>query len=265
VITDRQQRLIDALAPALSNDVRIESAWLAGSLGKRSGDAFSDVDVLVVVPDGELQPVLDSYRANMASIIDVVRVNLVRARVLNCITENWERFDITFVKPAEFAARPFEHMTALFNRGTPEREAPAPSTYKTSPERILELVNEFIRVLGLLPVAIGREEYVLAEDGIGLLRRMTIDLMIEQNGIAPSARGGALHLHRLLTSGQHALLSALPPVSATRDSALAGHQALARLFLPLAREMAAQSGAVWPSTFEEATRRHLARTIGMEI
>ena len=94
---------------------------------------------------------------------------------------------------------------------------------------------------------------------------MTIDLMIEQNGIAPSARGGALHLRRLLTSGQHALLSALPPVSATRESALAGHQALARLFLPLAREMAAQCSAVWPSEFEDATRRHLARTIGMEI
>jgi predicted nucleotidyltransferase len=265
MITDRQQRLIDALTRMLSNDPRIESAWLAGSLGNGSGDAFSDVDILVVVPDPVLQPATDDYHANMAALMGVVRVNLVRGRVLNCITEDWDRFDLTFVKRGEFAMRPFAQLVALVNRGTPEPTPAATSIYQPSAERVLELVNEFIRVLGLLPVAVGREEYVLAEDGIGLLRRMTIELMIEQNRIAPSARGGALHLRRLLTSDQHGLLSALPPVSATRDSALAGHQALARLFLPLARELAAQSGAVWPVAFEDATRRHLARTIGMEV
>jgi predicted nucleotidyltransferase len=265
MITDHQRRLIDALTRVLSDNARIESAWLAGSLGSRSGDAFSDVDVLVVVPDLLLQLALDNYHANMAALMGVVRINLVRGRVLNCITEDWDRFDLTFVTPSEFATRPYEQLAALVNRGTPERKPTATSAYQPSAERILELVNEFIRVLGLLPVALGREEYVLAEDGIGLLRRMTIELMIEQNRIAPLARGGALHLRRLLTPEQHDLLSALPPVSATRDSALTGHQALAKLFLPLARELAAQSGADWPTAFELVTRRHVARSIGLEI
>jgi len=261
VITSRQQELVDALKLALAKDPRIESAWLAGSLGKGTGDAFSDVDILVVVPEAALQPVIGEYRTSISTIADVVRVSLVRGRVLNCITEGWDRFDLTFVQSGEW---PFEQMTNLFNRGTATPGAPPAAAYEPSASRILELVNEFIRVLGLLPVAIGREEYLLAQDGIGLLRRMTIDLMIEENGIAPSARGGALHLRRLLTPEQHALLSALPPVSATRDSAVAGHRAIARLFLPLAREMARQSGADWPQAFEDATRRHLL-TIGLEI
>jgi len=265
VITHPQQRLIDSINLALSRDSRIKSAWLAGSLGRGSGDAFSDVDIAVVVADADLQAALNSYRENASSIAHVVQINLVRGRVLNCITTDWDRFDLTFMKPGEFAGRPFEPMMALFNRETPERETPPASAYEPSADRVLEIVNEFIRVLGLLQVGIGREEYVLLEDGIGLLRRMTVDLMIEKNGIAPSARGGALHLRRLLTPEQHALLSALPPVSATRESALAGHQALARLLLPLARDMAARAGAIWPSAFEEATRRHLARTIGLEI
>src|ERR1044071_218812 len=51
-MTPEQQSLVDAISAVLQGDPRIEAAWLAGSLGRNAGDEFSDVDVVVLCPDG---------------------------------------------------------------------------------------------------------------------------------------------------------------------------------------------------------------------
>ena len=263
--TPAQQSLIDAIVRVLSADGRIESAWLTGSLGKGAGDEFSDVDVTVVAPDGVFEETLRSYSNNTSAIAPVVFSQVVHVRIVNCVTRDWERFDLTFVKPAEYAVMPLAAARPLFNRGTPERTFPVPPPYKITAARVLQLTNEFIRVLGLTPVGIGRGEFLTMQDGTGLLRRMTLDLMMESNGIGPAARGGALHLNQFLTGEQRGALEAVPPVGAAPESVLAAGTALARIFLPLAKKLAAETGAHWPSSFEDATRAHLARTLGAKI
>ena len=154
----------------------------------------------------------------------------------------------------------------LFNMGAPiEPEARSRTPHRPSAQRIRALVDEFLRVLGLASVGLGREEYILLEDGAGLLRKMTIDLMLEKSGVGPADRGGALRLNSYLTPDQRAALEAMPPLSADRDSAIAVHQALARIFLPLAKNLASEIGAEWPSAFEDATRRSLRERLGIEI
>jgi len=49
--TAEQQHLIDVLTRLIEVDPRVEAAWLAGSLGKGGGDEFSDVDLLLLVPE----------------------------------------------------------------------------------------------------------------------------------------------------------------------------------------------------------------------
>jgi predicted nucleotidyltransferase len=265
VTTPAQQSLIYAITRALSADTRIESAWLSGSLGKGGGDEFSDVDVTVVVPDASFVETLRVYSNDVSAIAATVFSQVVHGRVVNCVTENWDRFDLTFVKPSEFAAMPLAAAKPLFNRGTRERTFTAPPPYKTTAARVLQLANEFIRVIGLSPVGIGRGEFLTLQEGSGLLRRMTLDLMLEANGIGPQVRGGALHMNLFLTDEQRRALESVPPVGATRESVIAAGIALARLFLPLAKTLAAQTGATWPTAFEDATRKHLARTIGMNL
>ena len=263
--TAAQQSLIGSITRALSADARIESAWLSGSLGKGGGDEFSDVDVTVVVPVGTFDETLAAYAADLSAIATVVFSQIVSGRVISCVTEDWERFDLTFVKPREFAAMPLSAIKPLFNRGTAERVVAPPQPYKPSAQRILQLANEFIRVLGLAPGGLGREEYLVAQWGIELLRRMTLDLMLERNGISPAARGGALHMNTLLTPEQRRIMEALPPVGPTRVSLLEADRLLAAIFLPLAKQLADETGAVWPLAFEQATRRHLAHALGLHI
>jgi hypothetical protein len=119
-------------------------------------------------------------------------------------------------------------------------------------------------MLGLAPGAIGRGEYLAGLDGAGMMRRMIIDLMREKNGTA-SVPGSAIHVNVHLTGEQRRALEALPPLNADRGSLLAMNQALWRIFRPLAQELCAQTGAAWPSAFEEATRRHLAGALDLHI
>jgi hypothetical protein len=119
--------------------------------------------------------------------------------------------------------------------------------------------------MGLMAVAEGRGDWLMAPSGADLLRRALIDLMLEENGVAPGDRGGMLGRARLLTPEQHAELATIPPVGADRDSLLALHIHISGLFLPRARRLAAETPAAWPQALEAATRRHLRQRLGFEL
>ncbi|HEY5107695.1 MAG TPA: hypothetical protein VII73_13155 [Caulobacteraceae bacterium] len=114
-------------------------------------------------------------------------------------------------------------------------------------------------------MGIGREEYVLGLTGVDLLRRMTIDLMLEENGVGPVERGGALHRNPLLSPDQRRALEDLAPVAAAGGGIIAANVALAKIFLPRARRLAGRIGMVWPEAFEAATRRHLRDRLGVSL
>ncbi len=261
-----QQALIDRICGALRADDDVDAAWLAGSLGRGKGDAFSDVDVLVLAVDGRLGQLMARYAADVSSMAEAVLLNpLFGGRVLNVVTSDWQRFDLSFVEGSDLGRYDRTALAALFSKSGREPPRKSPTPYQTTPEQLLKLVNEFLRVLGLLVVGSGREEYVLGLTGVDLLRQMTFELMLEENGLGPADRGGALHRWPLLTPDQQDQLRALDPVVADRDGIIAADMALARIFLPRARHLAQRVGLAWPEAFEEATRRHLKDRLGVTL
>lgn len=263
----REQRtLIDAAHRTLFGDPQIEAVWLAGSLGDGRGDAFSDVDLLVLVVDGKVADVAERYARDAATIAEPALVNqLYGGRILNVVTQHWQRFDMTFVEGSELGRFDGPRLTTVFNKGT-RSPAPLPAqAYRTAPDRLLKLVNEFLRVLGLSVVVMGREEYLVGLRGVELLRQMTIDLMLEENGVGPAQRGGALHLNSLLSPQQREALQNLAPISASRERIIAASGELAGIFLPRARELAERVAMEWPEAFEAATRRHLRERLGFSL
>jgi len=264
--TAEQQNLIDKIADFLREEPRIAAAWLAGSLGRGEGDAFSDVDMLALADDGTAAEVSTSLAQGLSAIAKPVLVDaLFGGRVLNVVTQDWQRFDISIVQGDELNRYDAVSLTPLFNRSGRNPPTHPSRAYETEPERLSKLVNEFIRIVGLTPVAIGRAEFELALTGIDILRRLTFDLMLEENGIPPARRGGALHRNPLLTDAQRAALARLPPQAAERGSILAATRAYAAIFLPRARQLAAKIGMTWPAEFEAATRRHWQAKLGVDF
>ena len=263
-MTPEQQTLVEAIRGVLEQDAEIEAVWLAGSLGQGGGDAFSDIDILALATDGTVGSVCQRYRRDVARIAEPALVNaLFGGRILNVVTRDWRRFDIVFIEAGDLVRYDSERLTPLFNRGDRRPSSPPATPYEPAPDTVLKIVNEYLRVLGLLVVALGREEYMLGLSGLGLMRGMTLDLMLEENNVAPADRGGALRRNPLLTEDQRRDLATLAPVAATLEGLIAANRALTAIFLPRARRLAERVGAPWPVVFEAATREHLERSLGL--
>ncbi|MBR9764394.1 MAG: nucleotidyltransferase domain-containing protein [Rhodobacteraceae bacterium] len=256
-----QQQQIETIAGALAGDERIRGLFLSGSHGNGRADDYSDIDFLIVSPEGASDAVAETFREAVAGCGEIVlwRDRIVRPALINAITADWTRFDAVLLKPDQLGGQSRAALRALIDRdgildslpegGGPARDMP--------PARLAYLIDEFIRVLGLLHLVAGRKEYLNGVTGWFLLRGQLIDLMIEETG-APD-RGGALHLNRLISPAQQAELAALPLPAPDLASLVAAHEAIAAAFLPRARALAAERGVPWPAAFEEATWQRLAR------
>lgn len=265
-MTPEQQDLLDSLQRYLAADPDVEAAWLGGSLGRGEGDAFSDVDTIALVGEGKAGEAGRRYMADVAQIAEPALVNpLYGGRIVNVVATDWRRFDVVFLEPADLARYNAAHLTLLFNKGDRTPPTTAVPPYAPTPESVLPLVNEFLRVLGLLVVADGRQSWVLALSGMDIMRQLCVDLMLEENAVGPGERGGALGRNRLLSAAQRCELEGLRPLAATRESVFAGNLELAAIFLPRARRLADRIGMAWPSVFEAATSRHLRDRLGLAV
>jgi hypothetical protein len=187
-------------------------------------------------------------------------------RIAHAVRPDWERYDLMFLTPQELRAYDQAGLKPLAAENLDAPAAPSSTKpYQPSADALQNAAQEFLRILGLLPGAVGREEWLSAQEGVGLLRKMLIELTIEANGVGRADRGGAKRLNPYLTPQQRQAIEAIPAPGANRDEIIAANQALAALFLPLARTMLASAGGTWPQALEDATRAHLHRTLGLRL
>ncbi|WP_329005333.1 nucleotidyltransferase domain-containing protein [Kribbella sp. NBC_00709] len=258
------QGLIERAKDVLSKDDRVLGVWLVGSYGRGSDDQFSDVDLWVVVAPDDAESFCDDWPKTADEISPTVFRRAIGRRIFNQITPDWVRFDVSVGTPDAIGNRTRSTAKPLYDPNGLSAGLGDPAAPKQpDPGRVEAITIEFLRVLGLLPVAVGREEFVVGESGGTLLRQMLIDLMLED--VAVEDRGGALHLNRLLPADRLQILTSLPPLDATRESVIAANVACAAAFLPLARTLHERCALTWPQALETAARRHLSTTLSVEL
>jgi hypothetical protein len=263
--TPDQQTLIDRIKDVFLADERIDAAALSGSIGRGVDDAWSDVDVVAAVHEDDLAACVAEYGGARNPLGETVFLLTLYGRIVTAVTPAWARYDLQFVTHQEYRGLDPTGLKPLFIRsGVAPPSGGGLRAAPTAPGRLLGQINEFLRVLGLLDVAVGREEWLVSQEGVGLLRKALIDMMVEANG-RTGDRGGVKRLRAFLTDEQRQAVEALPPPAANRESLIAANIALARLYIPLARSVAEREGVAWPEAFEAATREHLARTLGMRF
>lgn len=258
---------LDLLSDLLRADQRALGCWLAGSLGRGDGDEWSDLDLLVAVDPTSQNAFVAHFESQVTVRADIVlgkRLELGTATVLSYVTDEWVRFDVSVVPPSDLARRDASGLRRIFDReGLHPTAGAALPPVGPSGARVAELTREFLRVLGLLPVVLGREELEVGASGAALVRTLLIELMVEASDVAD--RGGALSLRRLLPPEQLVALRRLPPIVATGESITAVHLACANEFLPLARELSERTNVPWPHALESALRRHLLSQLGVRL
>ncbi len=259
-----QSETIRLISEALADDPRVRALFLSGSHGNGLADAFSDIDFVLVATDGASDEVAALWRQAVTKTGEIVlwwdRTTV--PVLINAITADWTRTDVLILKPAQMTAHAQSTLKPLIDHDGLFATLPAsPPEPRPNPARFVRQVEDFIRILGLLHLAAGRGEYINGVLGIFHLRNYLVELMIDETA-APN-RGGILHLNRLITDEQKAVLVALPPPVPEREAMIAAHLAFAAAYLPRARRRAQQLGVNWPERFESVTWDRLAATLGI--
>ena len=113
-----QAELTDRIVEMLEGLPGLGSAFLGGSHGRGEADAYSDVDVYVVVAEAaDIPDVLARLAQSVGEISPVLYSKVLpNARTVNCITMDWLRFDLTVVSGIELAFLAGGQVKPLFDR-----------------------------------------------------------------------------------------------------------------------------------------------------
>lgn len=256
--------VIGTIAGAVRETAGIRALFLSGSHGNGRADAYSDIDFLLVAEGGASDAVAALWREAVGRTGEIVLWwdRTVVPVLINAITADWTRTDVMMLRPDQMGAQVRSALKPVFDHdGIYEGLAEAAPQRGPNPARFVHEVENFIRVLGLMPLAVGRGEYINGALGVNLLRGALVELMIEETG-APD-RGGILHLNRLIDAEQKAVLMAMPPALPERDAMISAQLAYAAAYLPRARRRAAALGVGWPERFEAVTWQRLGETLGV--
>jgi predicted nucleotidyltransferase len=248
-----QSELAAAIVRALSPMEGVVGIWIDGSLSRDSGDAHSDVDIGVAVADDRLSSLLETIPAVLKDQCHAVLVK-VAGRLVNLVTPEWTRADIFVRTASEIAGGVPGPVEVTYDPDGSVRQVD--SGVATVPvARLGEAVEEFIRLIGLLPVAVARGEWIGAYVATGGMAAMVTEVMQYENGT--HRIGGALRLSDRLTPEQKAVFDALPPLHPDRIAVVETQLALARSFFVHARRVAAALEVPYPEAAEAAVRAHL--------
>jgi hypothetical protein len=257
--------LLDPVVVCLAAEPDCKGLYLSGSHARGTDDDYSDLDLVAVIDAGDQPGFVAPWRRHLDRIAPLVMFRSQTGQettLTNAITEDWQRVDLFLETTDRFLQRPAGSVLALHDPLQWIAALP-PANPDTAAlrRRVASVTEEFIRVLGLLHVGLGRKEHVLCMIGAGLLRDHLITLMKAEAGTLDE---GALHPSKSLPAADMATLEALPCPVPTRASALKVHLALANAFLPRARAWHQRHDVAWPTSFEAATRLRLIRSFGDE-
>jgi len=260
----RAEHVIETITAAIEPLPEISGLFLSGSFGNGLADDWSDIDFILVSAAGATDQIAAHWKHAVALTGPIVlwRDRTVRPTLINAITADYTRIDVLMLTPEQLAGQFQDSLRPLIDRDALYDMLPSTSPVAASNARRLSYqIDEFFRILGLLPLAIGREEYINGVAGLFHLRTVLTEILIEET--AALHRGGALHLNRLLTQEQQALMLSLPPPIPERAPLIAAYLAYAEAFLPSARRLAKREGIAWPDPFEQATWAYLNETLGI--
>jgi hypothetical protein len=257
--------LFEGAREVLHGDPRVQALWLSGSLARGDADAHSDLDLLVATRDDAHASFTDEWATWLAAITPTVLARRIPGITgLYAVTPEWLRLDVVWESRASLPKTFFRTRRLVFDRADcaaaipPALPLPGPSAVA-----VLGLVEESLRILGLLPAVVGREDWLLGVEGVWTQRLLLYQLFQQAN--APLPATGVKQWSAKLDPRQREVLAGLPTGAATRQAVISGQLALARAFLAEARPLAAQLGVGWPEPLERATREHLRRVLGVDL
>ncbi len=263
---ERYDVIIQRARERLPADDRVLAVYLIGSYATGAEDRFSDLDVHLVVTDDSI----GWFEQHWADILrDLAGPTVFTDRLPHLagglgITPDWLHIDLIAHSLTSFDRFQYDGVRVLFDRdGTlfPDGDQPAEHGRPGTPYWPERVIPMFIYFLGNLVTVLGRDERIAANQGVGVVRDLLIQLMLAERGVRRT--GGAKRLNALLSAEQRATLEAIPPVGSDPADLIAANQYICREMLRRGQALADQTGEPWPAEFINATLAHVHRHLGV--
>lgn len=266
--TAPQRALLERACEVLAADERVLAAWLHGSFALGQEDPFSDLDAhCCVIDEAADQLSGDGWKEILHRITPTVMATTFPPGTIGgySLTPDWVHIDLAFVPRSRLDVAGMSGYAPLFDRtGELPAHAVPEAPIHGEPYFSPALADWFFYMFGNLVTVVGRNEPVLATLGVVTVRDYClVPLLCAERGIRRS--GGAKRLRPFLSDEQHRLLERLPPIVPTIDAVIEAELAMARIFIPRGRALAARTGGRWPAELEAATLAHVVRGIGIEL
>ena len=273
--TAPQEGLIDRARAVLSSDERVLAAYLVGGFAVGTADAWSDVDLQVIVADEATDDLKTSWPTLVGQMAETAHIRPFGFGIGGiCITPEWLHFDVVFHPVSSIDARNIQGMVPLLDKAGLLPAHPVPRPFRQGDPFFPEAaVDMFLYMLGNMVTVVGRNDPVPATNGVIMVRDIAlVGLLLAERGWATTREhtvGNPFpftkRLRSYLTDEQNMLLASLPPLEPTVDSAIGGYLAMARIFLPRGRRLAAQTDQPWPEAYERASVSYFERSLGVVI
>ena len=251
VVDPRYEALYARACEVFGADPRVVRVEVHGSIADGTADAWSDLDLKVIVRDAEFGSVLDEWRAWMDAITPTVLLDRPIANfIINAVTADGLTFDVS-----------------VWRESTPEWTQPAGfgvgllsgKRYNDYPAAVAYAVQERLRCLAGPGIRfVKRGDAVAHLAGIGHTMSLLMTVLLAETGVIPA---DSRHPERALTDDQRAVFASLPPVGATPDSLLAFELALAEATLTRARPLLSD----WPTALESVAAKNLREHLGVTV
>lgn len=243
-------------------DPRLRAVWLEGSLGQGSADRYSDVDLHVLVGEAELPAFQTEVETWLGQLQPLVLFNrLFGGQMINALTADGLRVDLWLHsgEQMELVLDRMELLHALPGAVLPARERPAP-TLEVTAQRLLGLIQEFWRCITLLPAVLGREERLVALQGLMVELGLVTELLIVGEGVVRDR--GVKNLNAFLAEDVRRDLEAgLPPADLSAQALADAHLRLAGLVQERGPALAARHGFTYPAELERTALTYAAQEL----
>jgi hypothetical protein len=246
----------------LESDADADAAWLGGSFGRGDDDRWSDIDLHLLLSAGgerlrqDIEPWLNTLRPLVLFKL------LFEGRMVNALTLDGVRLDIWFyTEPHVLDAT---RTQVLFDRHKRLHLAPLPQQDKAAgdntPTLLRGQIEEFWRCIAMLPVVIGRREYIVALQGLQVELALVLDILLRGNSIVREA--GVKKLNQYLPPPlREEIEAALACNNSTAQGLVRAHLCLAELVRRYGRDFAQRWDFAYPVALEEAVLRYIAEEL----
>jgi hypothetical protein len=259
----------------LGGDDRFLACYLVGGFAVGLGDAFSDVDLQIIVAADAFEDVSHSWTSLLDRLAAPAHVSPFPGVVGgSVITAGWLHYDVVFHPAGAVDAHAVEGMVPLFDKAGLLPDGPVPRPDRRGPPFFPDAaVEQFFYMLGNMVSVVGRNEPIPLSNGVVLVRDLClVRLLLAEQGWENTREhtfGNPFpftkRLRGYLTAEQNAVVESLPPVSATIDSGIDAYIALAQVFIPRAKALAERVGADWPEAYERASCAFFEQMLGVEL